>query len=386
MLPVALKMLFGDRGKYLGIVIGIALATVLMIQQPGILISILKTVNGVINDVSGVDIWVMDPMVKSVDDAKPLMDTQLYRVKGVPGVAWAVPFYKGSFKVRMANGETVQSVAIGLDDATLIGGPGQLLHGSLADLRQPDSIIVDKAGADGRLAKPASTPGGKPTPLQVGDTLEINDRRAVVVGIAQATQTFASQPTIYTTYTRAKGFALSERKMLTFILAKARPGEDPGAVAARIAGRTGLGAYSAQQFRAKNLEYMVKNTSIILNFGFVVLVGFIVGAAVTGQIFYNFTLDNLRHFGVFKAMGATDGMLRRMILLQAAVVGLIGFGLGAGFTSLFALNSSSSDLGMTLNWTLLLASGGAVLVIVLLAALLSIRKVMKLEPAIVFKG
>ena len=85
-------------------------------------------------------------------------------------------------------------------------------------------------------------------------------------------------------------------------------------------------------------------------------------------------------------MGATDGMLRRMILLQAAVVGLIGFGLGAGFTSLFALNSSSSDLGMTLNWTLLLASGGAVLVIVLLAALLSIRKVMKLEPAIVFKG
>ena len=71
-LPIALKMLFGDRGKYLGIVIGIALATVLMIQQPGILISILKTVNGVINDVSGVDIWVMDPMVKSVDDAKPL--------------------------------------------------------------------------------------------------------------------------------------------------------------------------------------------------------------------------------------------------------------------------------------------------------------------------
>ena len=63
MLPIALKMLFGDRGKYLGIVIGIALATVLMIQQPGILISILKTVNGVINDVSGVDIWVMDPMV-----------------------------------------------------------------------------------------------------------------------------------------------------------------------------------------------------------------------------------------------------------------------------------------------------------------------------------
>lgn len=386
MLPIALKMLFGDRGKYLGIVIGIALASVLMIQQPGILISILKTVNGVISDVSGVDIWVMDPMVKSVDDGKPLMDTQLYRVRGVKGVAWAVPFYKGSVKVRMSNGETVQSVAIGLDDATLIGGPGQLLEGSLTDLRQPDGIIVDKAGAEGRLAKPSATPGGKPTPLKVGDTLEINDLRAVVVGIAQATQTFASQPTIYTTYTRAKTFALTERKMLTYILAKAQPAEDPDVVAARISQQTGLGAYSSEQFKAKNLDYMVNNTSIIANFGFVVLIGFIVGAAVTGQIFYNFTLDNLRHFGVFKAMGATDRMLRRMILLQALVVGFIGFGLGAGFTSLFALKGSNGDLSMTLNWQLLLGSGTAVLVIVLLAALLSIRKVMKLEPAIVFKG
>ena len=386
MLPIALKMLFGDRGKYLGIVIGIALASVLMIQQPGILISILKTVNGVISDVSGVDIWIMDPMVTNVDDSKPLMDTQLYRVKGVKGVAWAVPFYKGSVKVRMPNGETVQSVAIGLDDATLIGGPGQLLEGSLADLRQPDSIIVDKAGAEGRLAKPSATPGGKPTPLRVGDTLEINDKRAVVVGIAQATQTFASQPTIYTTYTRTKTFALTERKMLTYILAKARPGENPDAVAARITQQTGLGAYSSEQFKAKNLMYMVKNTSIITNFGFVVLIGFIVGAAVTGQVFYNFTLDNLRYFGVFKAMGATDRMLRRMILLQALVVGFIGFGLGAGFTSLFALKGSGGDLSMTLNWQLLLGSGTAVLVIVLLAALLSIRKVMKLEPAIVFKG
>jgi putative ABC transport system permease protein len=379
-------MLFGDRGKYLGIVIGIALASVLMIQQPGILISILKTVNGVISDVSGVDIWVMDPMVTNVDDSKPLMDTQLYRVKGVKGVAWAVPFYKGSVKVRMPTGETVQSVAIGLDDATLIGGPGQLLEGSLADLRQPDSIIVDKAGAEGRLAKPSATPGGKPTPLKVGDTLEINEKRAVVVGIAQATQTFASQPTIYTTYTRTKTFALTERKMLTYILAKARPGENPDAVAARITQQTGLGAYSSEQFKAKNLMYMVKNTSIITNFGFVVLIGFIVGAAVTGQVFYNFTLDNLRYFGVFKAMGATDRMLRRMILLQALVVGFIGFGLGAGFTSLFALKGSGGDLSMTLNWQLLLGSGTAVLVIVLLAALLSIRKVMKLEPAIVFKG
>ena len=387
MFRVALKMLFGDRGKYLGIVIGIALASVLMINQPGIMISILKTVNGLINDVSGPDLWVMDPMVKNVDDVKPMQDTQLYRVRGVKGVAWAVPFYKGSTKVRMSNGETVQSVMVGLDDATLIGGPAEMLQGRLGDLREPDGIIVDKAGAEGRLAKPSAQPGGKPIPLKVGDTLEINDQRAVVVGIARATQTFASQPTIYTTYGRAKNYALSERKMLSYVLAKAQTGESPDVVARRITHDTGLRGLTSEEFKQKNLDYMIHNTSIIVNFGFVVLVGFIVGAAVTGQIFYNFTLDNLRHFGVFKAMGTPDSVLRRMILLQALVVGFIGFGLGAGITGVFAaLKSNSTDLSMTLNWQLLSASGTAVLLIVLMAALVSIRKVMKLEPAIVFKG
>ena len=387
MLKIALKMLFGDRGKYLGIVMGIALASVLMIQQPGIMMSILKTVNSLISNVSGPDIWVMDPTVKNVDDGKALMDTQLYRVKGVQGVAWAVPFYKGGQTVRLSSGDQVQSVLIGLDDATLIGGPAEFYEGSLAALRQPDSVIVDKAGAEGRLAKPSPTPGGKPIPLKVGDTLEINDRRAVVVGIAKGLQTFGSQPTIYTTYTRVKAdYGTSTRKMLTYILAKAQDGEKPEVVAQRIVQQTGLGALTTEAFKEKTLDYMIHNTSIIANFGFVVIVGFIVGAAVTGQIFYNFTLDNLRHFGVFKAMGTTDRTLRRMILLQALVVGFSGYGLGAGLTSLYVLANASDSHGMTLNWQLLAGSGGAVMLIVLMAALVSIRKVMKLEPAIVFKG
>jgi putative ABC transport system permease protein len=174
--------------------------------------------------------------------------------------------------------------------------------------------------------------------------------------------------------------------MLTYILAKAQGGEDPAAVARRISQSTGLGALTTDEFKAKSLDYMIHNTSIIANFGFVVVIGFIVGAAVTGQIFYNFTLDNLRHFGVFKAMGTTDRMLRRMILLQALVVGFTGFGLGAGVIGLYALANAGNSHGMSLNWQLLAGSGGAVMVIVLLAALISIRKVMKLEPAIVFKG
>lgn len=387
MIKIALKMLFGDRGKYLGIIIGIALASLIMIQQPGILISILSHTYSFISDINLPDIWVMDPKVQFIDDSKPLLDTQLYQVRGVQGVEWAMPLYKGNQRIRLANGETVGSIMIGLDDATLIGGPAIMLEGRLADLRLPDSVIVDEAGAKGRLAKSPATTGGKSIPLQVGDVLEINDKRATVVGICRGTPTFQSQPTLYTTYNRAKNYALSERKLLSYILVKAKAEEAAPAVARRITRQTGLAAYTAEEFKQRSLHYLVDNTSILTNFGFVVIVGFIVGAAVTGQIFYNFTLDNLRYFGVYKAMGATDRMLRRMILMQALLVGFVGFGVGAGICGIFAAaTQGSSDLTMNLNWQLLLGSGTAVLLIVVVAALVSVRKVMKLEPAVVFKG
>lgn len=386
MLKIALKMLLGDRGKYIGIITGIALASVLMIQQPGILISIFSRTYSFITDVALPDIWVMDPMVRFIDDSQPMLDTQLYRVRGVQGVEWAVPLYKGNTRVRMANGQLVTSNLLGLDDATLIGGPAIILEGRLADLRLPDSVIIDEAGAEGRLAKPSPEPDGKPIPLRVGDTLEINDKRAVVVAIARATATFGSQPIIYTTYTRAKTYAFSERKMLSYILVKAKPEEPVPVVAQRITRDTGMAARTSQEFKMMTLEYFRKNTSILTNFGFVVVIGFIVGAAVTGQIFYNFTLDNLRYFAVFKAMGATDRMLQGMILLQALLVGFVGFGLGAGVTGIFAaVTQGGTGLAMTLNWQLLLGSAIAVAIIVLFAALISMRKVMQLEPAVVFK-
>jgi len=385
MYKIALTMLLGDKGKYIGIVSGIALASLLMIQQPSILFTILSETYSLITDISLPDIWVMDPQVNSTEDSRPLLDTAVYRVRGVQGVEWAVPLHKGSQTVRLANGELAGAMILGLDDATLIGGPGQVVSGQLGDLRLPDAVIVDENSAQSRLAR--HVPGQPPIPLKVGDTLEINEKRATVVGIARATPTFRSDPIIYTTYTKAKNFNTSDRKMVTFILAKSKPGENPEVVAKRISKATDLMALTADQFKRKCLDFMFQHTGMLINFGFVVVVGFVVGTAVTGQIFYNFTLDNLRYFGVFKAMGTSNRTLLGMILLQALTVGLIGYGIGAGLSALFAISTHSGEnIKLELGLPLLLGSGGAVLLIVLFAAVISARKVLKLEPAVVFKS
>jgi len=386
MYAIALKMLIGDRGKYLGIIMGLTFASLLITQQSSIFTGLMTRTYGAISDLAQPDIWVMDPKVQFIDDIKPLQDTELFRIRSVPGVAWAVPLYKGLLKARLEDGNYQICSVLGLDDTTLIGGPPVMLSGSLSDLRRQDAIIVNDVGANTRLAKPSPVRGGRPVPLRIGDTLEINDHRAVVVGICRVSRTFQSQPVVYTTYSRATTFAPRERKLLSFVLVKAQAGLDPQTLTRRIREQTGLAAHTSQEFKDLTYDYFMKYTGIPINFGIAVGLGFLIGTAIAGQTFYNFTLENIRYFGTLKAMGATNGILLRMILLQALLVGSLGYGLGVGGASLFGYLLGGTELSFRLTRELLVFAGTAIGLIIILSALISIRKVITLEPAIVFKG
>ena len=383
---IALKMLMGDKGKYIGIIMGLTFASLIMTQQPAIFVGLMSRSYSFISDVGLPDIWVMDAKVQFVDDIKPLQDTEIYRVRGISGVEWAMPMYKGLLKVRLTDGTFQTCIVVGLDDSTLIGGPPVMIEGKIDNLRHSDSVIVDIDGARDKLGKPSPLSGEARIPLQIGDTVEINDRRAIVAGIAKVTRTFQSQPVIYTTYSRAKSYAPKERKLLSFILVKAKKGQNTTELTRRIRTATGLAAYTQAEFQELTYEYFMHNTGIPINFGISVLLGFIVGAAIAGQTFYNFTLENLRQFGVLKAMGASNLILLRMTILQAVLVGSIGYGLGVGLTGLFGFAMRDTILAFKFPWQLLLFSGAGVSLICIFAALISILKVIRLEPAIVFKG
>jgi putative ABC transport system permease protein len=385
MLSVALRMLVGDKAKYFGILMGVALASMVITWQGSIFVGLMTRTYAVISDMGDPDIWVMDEKVAFIDDTKPLQDTALFRVRGIEGVDWAMPLYKGNIRARLADGGIQNCNVFGIDDATLSGGPPAMVEGRLEDLKRADAVIVDSVGASTRLAKPQAD--GTRVPLRVGDTLELNDRRAVVVGISQNSRSFQSQPTIYTTYTRAMSFAPRERKMLSFVLVKAKPGEDIQQLCNTISQTTGLAAYTRDQFKWKTVQYFLQNTGIPINFGIAVMLGFIIGTVITGFMFYSFTLDNLRYFGTLKAMGASDGKLLMMVLTQALIVGVIGFGLGVGLASLMGNQATrNSPLAFRMPWQLLFAAGSAVAIICTLSAALSMWKVLRLEPAVVFKG
>lgn len=385
MIYVALKMLTGDRGKYFGILFGLTIASFLITQQMSIFVGLMTRTYGFITDSGLADVWAMDPKVQFIDDIKPLQDTQLLRVRGVEGVDWAVPLYKGILKARLDNGNFQACNVIGLDDATLIGGPATMLQGRLEDLRRADGIIIDQNGAEGKLAKRG--PDGKPIPARVGSTVELNDHRAVVVGICKVSRTFQSQPVVYTTYTRATTFAPMERKLLSFIQVKAKPGITPRELADRITKSTGLAAYTKAEFEDITIRYFMKYTGIPVNFGIAVALGFIVGTAIAGMTFYNFTLENLKYFAALKAMGATNLKLLVMVVVQALLVGGVGYGMGTGLAAWFgSYFGTRTELAFRLPWQILAGTGAAIAVICTFAALLSLWKVVRLEPAVVFKG
>ena len=382
---IALKMLFGDRAKFIGIVLGLTFASLLITQQSAIFAGIMTRTFSFLSDVGLPDIWVVDPQVKYIDDIRPMQDTMVLRVRGVEGVQWAVPLYKGSLAARRTDGTYQSCTVIGLDDETLMGGPPSMVTGNLWNLRKSGGVIVDADGAAGKLAH--ILPGGKRVPLQVGDEMELNDNWSVVVGICRVTQTFQTNPVIYTTYSSATSFAPSQRLLLSFVTVKAKPGQDLHALCQRIERATAMRAYTRDEFKMVTFLYYLKYTGMPINFLTAVALGFLVGVAISGQTFYNFTLDNLRYFGTLKAMGAKNGMLLRMILLQALVVGGVGYGLGVGAASAWGmLIGARTQLAFRLPWQLLVVSAMAVLVICLSSAALSIRKVMKLEPAVVFRS
>ena len=138
------------------------------------------------------------------------------------------------------------------------------------------------------------------------------------------------------------------------------------------------------------INYFMKYTGIPINFGITAMLGFLVGTAIAGQTFYNFTLDNLKQFGALKAMGVTNLRIVGMILLQALVVGAVGYGIGiglaAGFGELMARVVKTVPPAFFMPWHIPAATAVAVGVIIVLSSLMSIRRVLVLEPAVVFRG
>lgn len=392
---IALRMLVADRAKLAGLLFGIAFTSFLVTFAASYFCGFMTQGFALVTENPEADVWVMDPAVTSTEQTINLPDSVLPRVRSVAGVAFAVPLVLGQAEARFADGSFQGFQVIGVDDASLAGAP--VAAGGPPDaLRARDAAIVDPGGTDGKLLTPARPEdqwphdgphlGAAKRELAAGDELRVNDRRVRIVGRTEREARFPPRPLLYTTRSNALRVLPAEAHSLTFVMVAAREGVAAEALATRIAAGTGLRARTADEFKADTVRWYLVNSEDVGDIAAMLTLAMTIGLGVTGIMLYMFTYENQRHYAVLRALGASASSLVAVVLLQAAVCALLGIGIGLGVCGAAGLLVVELGFPFRMMWFTPLLGVLAVALVSGVAALVSLRPVLKLEPAMVFAG
>jgi putative ABC transport system permease protein len=397
MLRIAVKMLLGDRAKYVGLLFGITFTSFLVTFATSYLCGFLTRGFALVAENPAADVWVMDPAVGSTQLTTDIPDSALSRVRSVDGVRSAMPLSLATVDARFPNGRFQSFQLIAVDDATLFGLPALQNGVSPAVMRTSDAVAVDSGGTEGKLQTPVSVadqwPYGPPRldvptrELAVGDQLLVNDHRVIVRGHAEALPRYPPKPLMYATLSNAARMLPPKRHLLTFVLARAAPGISPRELARRIEAQTGLRARSFEDFKADTVSWLLRNSEDVGDMTSMISIAMLVGFGVTGVLLYMFTTDSLKQYAVLKAMGADSRLLLTMIFVQSGLCAALGTGLGLGLCAIageFAI--LDTDYPFRMMWFTPVLGSLMVVLVCVVAAAISARPVLKLEPGIVFAG
>jgi len=375
LLRLALKLLINDQAKFYSLVIGITFAVFLMTQMTSMFAGVLQRSSATVANV-GASIWVMDPAVNNVSSSIPMPDYLLDAVRSLDGVRYAVPIFSGGGMAKLSDGTYQAVTVIGLDDTSLYGRPA-LEQGRIDDIYAENGFIAVHDAEFKKLGSP-----------RIGSEFQINDHRAVVVGVAGvASNGLFGVPTLYTTYSRAIQYLPTTRFTASYVLVEPKSPADIPAIQSAVA-RLGYLALTKRQFNDRISRFYTFQTGIGMNIMLMTVISFVVGLSISGQTFYTFVLENLDKFGALKAIGAQGRELVYMILFQAGFTGLIGYGFGVG---LCALVIAFARLRMP-DYAAVVTLPNIALAFVMMLAIagfssfIAARRVLRIDPFDIFRG
>ena len=374
MVSIARKNLFHDKIRFVVAQAGITLAVVLITIQIGVYLAFLANTS-VLIDHTEADIWVTAHGLENFDFGRPFSEKKLYEVREVPGVLWADKYMLafGYWKTPTGSQETVQMV--GFNPETLVGAPWDIVRGNPQDVKYFNSVFYDQAETN-RLGD-----------LPIGAETEINNRRVRVVGITRGARSFIQSPYIFTSFKNVLHLSFINKGNTVYVLAKVAPGYSVQEVKQRlIENLKDVDVYTTDEFSKKTRRYWTVNTGMGAALLAVALLGLVIGTVIVGNTIYTATTEHLKEFGTFKAMGASNWNLYKIIIEQALVNSVVGYGMGM-FVSYWVIQAMrTGNLQVLLPWPVLVGVYVVTALMCLGSSVLSIYKVTKIDPALVFKS
>lgn len=371
-IDAAVRMALHDRTKLVGALLGVVFATFLGAQQLGIFLGLVQK-NTLLADGVVADVWIAPRDTQQATASVTLPERTLFLARTTPGVAWADPLLLagGSLVTDGGTSEAVQLVGFEADRGH--GGPWNVVAGDPAALRVPGTVFVDAIDR------------GRHGGTQVGSVRELNGRRVQVVGFTSGLQPFGPTYTFADYDTALRLLGRTDRDP-SFVLVGVAPGADPDEVVAALAAQLpDLDVFTAEAFHDRIVRYLLTETQIGVSFGTSTVFGLLVGFVIVGLTMFSGVVDNLREFGMLKAIGATTLDLALLLLVQALFYGLAGSGLGLLLVGGLARGLRSPELSLVLPPWLVLGTPAVMLAVCVAASSLALFRLRGLEPAMVFR-
>ncbi|HKE09218.1 MAG TPA: ABC transporter permease [Candidatus Acidoferrum sp.] len=373
---LARRNLFHDRIRFAVTLTGIVFALVLIIIQFGLFLGFTTTTSNNI-DHSNADLWIVFRGVGYFDTSRMFSERKYYEVLATPGVQQAEKYIQNFANWKKPDGGVENIQIIGFHPGSGLGEPWNIVQGDLMDVKQEDGVIVDELYKE------------KLGVAKLGDRVEIGDHRARVVGFTRGIRSFTTSPFVYTSFKNSLDYTRPEAKedQLAYILVQATPGISATELKNNLKTRlSDVDIYTREEFSRRTRFYWMFTTGAGLAVLTAALMGLVVGIAVVAQTIYAATMDHIREYGTLKAMGATNGYLYRVIIEQAVWSAVLGYAL-AMLIAHFVVQASEKG-GAVILMPPSVAVGMLFLAVVMCiaAALVSINKVTRIDPAMVFRG
>ena len=365
---LAQRNLTRNRVRFVVSVGGVALALALTFALDAIYAGVANQLTTYI-DRSGADVWVGQSGVRNLHMvASWLPDSVTDEVRAVEGVAQAMPILYSTDTIA-AGEERAVAYVIGLPAGALMGGPWDVVEGSARV--GPGEIVVDRG-----FARKAG--------VTIGDTVTVLGGESRVVGLSQGTASLVNSVAFvpFDDFRAMRGGAA----VVSFVLVRVAPGVSADAVAAGIERQVpGVTAQTASVFSIQERRLVMDMSADVISI--MNAIGFVVGLAVVALTVYIATLARRREYGVLKALGARNRVLYRVVLVQAVLSVAVGFLVGVAFAVLLAVVVPKAGLGLELAITASSLAKVALFAVVIagIAAILPIRQVSGVDPAIVFR-
>ena len=370
---LAARNLLYDKLRFAATLVGIVFSIVLVTVQLGLFVSFARTVTIMI-DHAPADLWIVPQGTKNFEDPSLLDEADRYRAMSIEGVSQVAPILISFSHWRIQDGGASPVLVIG-SNLRAGGGllPWNLVEGSLESLAIPNSVAVDYAYLD-RLGVKG-----------IGGGAEMRNRRAEVRAVSKGIRSFTTTPFIFTTLDRARAYTGTPSTNVTYLLVHLDPRADLEGVRSQLQSVLSKAeVLTAAEFSDRSRSFWLFGTGAGAALFAGALLAMVVGSVVVAQTLYSSTKEHLYEFATLRAIGSSGVYLHTVIITQALLSAVVGFGIAFVIGVSIVRLTADSALPVLMTPALTVILFILTVVMCVISALSSILKIMRMDPAMVF--